>query len=131
MKVLDHSYIKTVSNFVVEPDPRLEFFDDKYIIERNGRQLIHLKTNIDTLLLQGIRIPPVFLPISINGQLNFDDLPWRNIPQHINEVLDRITDVVGKDPAFKNLLGTSYEERQVFHSEKKDKTVPVFVSIDF
>ena len=131
VEVLDHSYVKTVSTFVVRPDPRLEFFDDKYIVERNGRQLIHFKTNIDTLLLQGIRIPPVFLPISLTGQLNFDDFPWGNIPQHINEILDRIRDVVGKDPAFKNLLGISYEERQVFHSEKKYKTVPVSLPLTF
>ncbi len=129
VEVLNHSYIRTVSTFTVKPEPHLEFIDYRDTMERVGRQLIHIKTNVNTLLLQGVRIPPVLLAVA--EKINFSNVPWENISNHFNEIIDRIRKSVGNEPPFKGLFGTSYEERQVFHSEKKYKVVPVSLPLTF
>ena len=53
------TYSPSKETFIVTPPPELEFGSYAPIIERKGRQLLHLKTNIDTFNIQSIRIPPI------------------------------------------------------------------------
>jgi hypothetical protein len=53
-----------VNTFTI-PDitPTIEFASPQRVIERNSRQMLHLKTvNIRELLVEGVNIPPLFVP---------------------------------------------------------------------
>ena len=64
LKVAGLTYVPTVTSFFM-PDrpPKLEFIENKSLIERDSRELLHVRAqNVQSLLLEGIRIPPLLLP---------------------------------------------------------------------
>jgi uncharacterized protein YfaS (alpha-2-macroglobulin family) len=64
LKFGERSYQQTVHTFFL-PDrlPKVEFVEAKSVIERDSRQLLHVKVqNIQRLFWEGIRIPPLLLP---------------------------------------------------------------------
>ncbi|MBM4288888.1 MAG: hypothetical protein FJ135_12250, partial [Deltaproteobacteria bacterium] len=61
------TYLKTVNSFFL-PDmlPRAEFVDPKSVMERDSRQLLPVRVrNLDRVLVEGIRTPPLLLPVAL------------------------------------------------------------------
>ena len=46
--------------------PRVEFVDHKSVIERDSRQLLQIQVrNLDRLILETIKVPPILLPLAV------------------------------------------------------------------
>jgi len=61
------AYRPTKDSFVM-PDlkPRLEFLDQGSVIERDSRQMLHLRlVNLDRLRMESLRVPPLLLPLAL------------------------------------------------------------------
>ena len=61
------TYVKGRNSFFL-PDmaPRAEFIDHKSVIERDSRQLLQVQVrNLDSVILEGIKVPPILLPQAV------------------------------------------------------------------
>jgi alpha-2-macroglobulin len=61
------TYRQTVNSFFM-PDrpPKVEFVGPQRVIERDSRQLLHVRTqNVNNLRFEGIRVPPLLLPLAL------------------------------------------------------------------
>ena len=61
------TYVKSRNSFFL-PDmtPRAEFIDHKSVIERDSRQLLQVQVrNLDSVILEGIKVPPILLPQAV------------------------------------------------------------------
>ena len=59
-----NKYVKTITSFKV-PDltPDIQFIGTDTVIERDSRQMLHLKvTNVEELRFRGLAVPPLFAP---------------------------------------------------------------------
>ena len=58
------AYVRTVGAFFMPPrPPKVEFVEQKSVIERDSRQLLHVRSrNVKHLLFEGLRVPPMLLP---------------------------------------------------------------------
>jgi len=129
----DRRYKATLTRFVVKPRPVLQYFNDRSVIEKSGRQLIHLKTNVNTLLLESVRIPPVMAPL-IAWSDNFNTLSasqFRKLPERFGTLMNRLKRISRRHPEFKLLIGKFHPSRQVFHSEKGFRTIPASLPLTF
>ena len=61
------TYVPTVISFFM-PDrpPKVEFVEAKNVIELDSRELLHVRAqNVKSLRLEGLRIPPLLLPMAL------------------------------------------------------------------
>ncbi len=73
------TYVKGLNSFFL-PDmaPRAEFIDQKSVIERDSRQLLQVRVrNLDSLILEGIKVPPILLPMAVANEKGPGD--WQNL----------------------------------------------------
>ncbi|HIB43911.1 MAG TPA: hypothetical protein EYO37_08125 [Nitrospina sp.] len=125
-------YIRTINQFVVKPEPKIEFFDDKRVIESHGRQMIHLKSNINTLLVEGVSVPPVLFPLFMERNHTEEiDVSGAKLKERFESILGKIKDVIGEESPFSSLFDNPVEANQAYHSEKSYKTVPVSLPLSF
>jgi hypothetical protein len=63
-------YVKTKSEFVMpERPPRLLWLDERRVVERDSRQLVHLRlTNVENLVAESIRVPALLLPVALAAE---------------------------------------------------------------
>jgi uncharacterized protein YfaS (alpha-2-macroglobulin family) len=67
LHVGNKTYRQTVHTFFM-PDrpPKVEFVGQKNVIERDSRQLLHVRAqNVNNLRFEGIRVPPLLLPLAL------------------------------------------------------------------
>ncbi len=59
-----YKYVKTINTYKVpDLESRIQFIDPDTVIERDSRQMLHIKvTNVDELLFQGLKISPLLVP---------------------------------------------------------------------
>ena len=61
------TYHQTVHSFFM-PDrpPKVDFVGPQSVIERDSRQLLHVRAqNVNNLRFEGIRVPPLLLPLAL------------------------------------------------------------------
>jgi uncharacterized protein YfaS (alpha-2-macroglobulin family) len=61
------TYRKTVNSFfMTDRPPKVEFVGPQSVIERDSRQLLHVRAqNVNNLRFDGIRVPPLLLPLAL------------------------------------------------------------------
>ncbi len=61
------TYVKSENSFfLADMVPKAEFVDQKSVIERDGRQLLQVRVrNLDNIILEGIKVPPILLPMAV------------------------------------------------------------------
>lgn len=62
-----YKYVKTINTFKVpDLESGLQFIDPDTVIERDSRQMLHVKvTNVEELVVQSLGIPPLLVPAVI------------------------------------------------------------------
>ena len=80
--VQDKTYVRTVGTFFLpHRPPKVEFVENKSVIERDSPQLLHVRSlNVKTLEFEGVRVPPLLLPLALATEKDPED--WdRNLEQ--------------------------------------------------
>ncbi|MBM4300755.1 MAG: hypothetical protein FJ121_04370 [Deltaproteobacteria bacterium] len=67
LRVGNKTYHKTVNSFfMTDRPPKVEFVGPQSVIERDSRQLLHVRAqNVNNLRFEGIRVPPLLLPLAL------------------------------------------------------------------
>jgi hypothetical protein len=67
MRVGQKTYHQTVNSFfMTDRPPKVEFVGPQNVIERDSRQLLHVRAqNVNNLRFEGIRVPPLLLPLAL------------------------------------------------------------------
>ena len=116
------TYVKTLHTFFL-PDmlPRVEFVDQKSVIERDSRQLLQIQVrNLDRLILETIKVPPIFLPLAVAAQQGSED--WQGLLTQLKTGMDELqakgllsmAAFKGLNPVF---FSAPREERQLFATQ--------------
>ena len=84
------TYVRTINTFFL-PDmlPRVDFIDHKSVIERDSRQLLQIQVrNLDRLVLETIKVPPLLLPMAVAFEHDSGD--WRNLESQLKGGLEEL-----------------------------------------
>uniref|UniRef100_A0A7C5ALP2 Alpha-2-macroglobulin family protein n=1 Tax=Desulfobacca acetoxidans TaxID=60893 RepID=A0A7C5ALP2_9BACT len=121
------TYVPTVTTFVMPDRPAtLEFVENKRVIERDSRQLLHVRVvNCPQVWLEGLRVPPILLPQALAAETADADLN-RTREQLEAAVAQLKTLLPEKDQAW--LLHQVQVERQLFPAVG-EKNRPLAVSL--
>ena len=122
------AYAPTVTSFFM-PDrpPKVEFIERQNLIERDSRQLLHVRAqNVKSLLLEGIRVPPLLLPQA----LAVEDIPadWDQTLTEFKAGADRLKQLAQGNKALAPFLREPLEEKQLFPAPGQ-KNTPLAVSL--
>ena len=105
------AYVPTVTSFFM-PDrpPKLEYVEKKSLIELDSRELLHVRSeNVKSLLLEGIRIPPLLLPQALVAE----DIPaeWDRLLPDLQAGAEQLKSLAKGNKALAPFL------REPFHRE--------------
>ena len=117
-------YKATKSSFVIEPLSYIGFFNEKTVIEKNSKQLLHLNLkNIDRFTVNTLSIPPIYLPYGLDKNRNWKDILEQMNSLQIHKQGNNLPD------EFKELQGDLIRDRQIFNFQKSYKEKPFSVPL--
>ena len=89
------------------------------VIERDSRQLVHANTvNIEQLLCETLRVPPLLVPHAIELLMSYDNLaPFDRLESELNRRLSGLRDQLGGSRELKPFLAPMGREAEVFFSQ--------------
>ena len=114
LEVKGKTYVPTVTKFTM-PDRlvRVEFVENKRVIERDSRQLLHVRTvNIQHVFWEGLRVPPVLLPQALAAEQAKQDL-GTTLTQ-LKTAMAELEPLIKGTPAFAPFTGQPVQENQLF-----------------
>jgi uncharacterized protein YfaS (alpha-2-macroglobulin family) len=122
-------YKKTLNSFDMPDLPaKVAFLEDKTVIERDSRQMLHLRiANVKRVAIRTLRIPPLLLPFAMEVESNSSDASGMSeLQQSLQTSEAKLEALLGKDPAFAPFLSTPSEKSQFFNTEGKKNEVRAF-----
>jgi uncharacterized protein YfaS (alpha-2-macroglobulin family) len=108
------TYVQTVKTFQM-PDlpPMVKFADEKAVIERDSRQMLHAEVvNIDELIFKGLQVPPLLLSAAIDLQLK--NTPFSIARQQIEAKFTQMRQVAGQHRDLLPFMKPLIRDRQLF-----------------
>jgi uncharacterized protein YfaS (alpha-2-macroglobulin family) len=126
------TYRPTVTSFFLPDKPaKLEFVEHKSVIERDSRQLLHVRSqNVKALILEGIRIPPLLLPRALAVEESPSD--WGRTLEELKSGAERLHDLTKGNQTFTPFLMEPFAERQLFPaSGQRNKLLAVSLPLSF
>lgn len=132
LTVQGRSYFPTVTTFLMpNRPPTVEFMGDKRVIERDSRQLLHVRAaNIDTLQLRQVRVPPLLLPQALAAERAGDDL--KKIMKELSTAMDQLKPLIQGNSAYAPFAAAPLEEQQLFPAGgEKNRVLAVSVPLSF
>ena len=131
-KLVGLTYVPTVTSFFM-PDrpPKVEFVEKKSLIERDSRELLHVRAqNVKSLLLEGIRIPPLLLPQALAVEDSPDD--WGRTLGELKTGADQLKKLAKDNKALAPFLLEPFAEKQLFPAAgQKNKPLAVSLPLGF
>ncbi|MFZ3089410.1 MAG: MG2 domain-containing protein [Nitrospirota bacterium] len=109
-------------NIFTVPDiaSELAFLEQGSVIERNSRQMLHVRLmNVNEVMFKGLRIPPVLLPIAMTEMNQRPYRSWVDIKNDFTNRAAKLSDTIGKEKDFQNFTGKVIEDSQLFFSQKE------------
>jgi hypothetical protein len=128
LAVSGRAYVPTVHSFVM-PDrpPKVDFVEAKSVIERDSRQLLHVRVqNVKTLQFEGLRIPPLLLPLALAVEENPAD--WDRTREELKGAAEKAKPLVQGNRDLSPFLAFPLEEKQLFPAPG-GKNKPMAVSL--
>jgi uncharacterized protein YfaS (alpha-2-macroglobulin family) len=122
------TYVQTVHTFYM-PDrpPKVEFLGKKFVIERDSRQLLHVRAqNVDNLRFEGIRVPPLLLPLALAVERSPG--AWSSIFSQLKTAAAALKTLMATQPDLAPFLSPPLEEKQLFPAVSQ-KNQPWAVSL--
>jgi uncharacterized protein YfaS (alpha-2-macroglobulin family) len=117
-------YKKSVDTFIMPPHPPLiEFLDNHTLIERDSRQLLHFRTNnVDQVLLETLRIPPLLLPIALGPA----GCSAKQLLPELEKAQTSLAALVDKNSPFFPFLDRAREENCAFSARHEQNKTHAF-----
>jgi uncharacterized protein YfaS (alpha-2-macroglobulin family) len=114
LEVAGRRYRPTVSHFFL-PDrpPFLEFVDDKTVLERQSRQLFHVRAeNAGPLEVEALTVPPLLLAPALAAQER--GRPPAELRREMAAALEELAPLLGQQRSLAPFAGEAVLEKQLF-----------------
>ncbi|MDI6852259.1 MAG: alpha-2-macroglobulin family protein [Deltaproteobacteria bacterium] len=114
LEVKGKTYFPTVTRFAM-PDrlARVEFVEGKRVIERDSRQLLHVRTvNVKEVFLESLRVPPVLLPQALAAAGAGQDLG--QTLEQLKAAVVELEPLIKGNRAYSPFMGQPGQENQLF-----------------
>jgi alpha-2-macroglobulin len=133
LKFGERAYRQTVHTFFL-PDrlPKVEFVEARSVIERDSRQLLHVRVqNVQRLLVEAIRVPPLLLPQA----LALESAPpeeWARALEALKAAGAELKPLIQGRAPFAPLLFEPFLEKQLFPAAgEKNQLLAVSLPLNF
>jgi alpha-2-macroglobulin len=126
------TYVPTVTTFMMPDRPALvEFVGAKRVIERDSRQLLHVRvSNVDNLNLEKIQVPPLLLPQALAAEKAGADL--KQTLTELRTAAEQLAPLIQGKSAYAPFGGTPLEEKQLFPAGgEKNRVLAVSLPLSF
>ncbi|MCK9375043.1 MAG: MG2 domain-containing protein [Syntrophobacterales bacterium] len=114
LRVGNKTYLRTVNSFFM-PDrpPKVEFVGPQSVIERDSRQLLHVRAqNVNNLKFEGIRVPPLLLPLALAVEKNPAD--WDRLSQELKSGAEGLKPLMSANLELDHFQALPLDEKQLF-----------------
>jgi uncharacterized protein YfaS (alpha-2-macroglobulin family) len=128
----NRTYVPTVTTFVMPNRPAtVEFVGPQRVIERDSRQLLHVRVaNVDAVQLGALRVPPLLLPQALAAQQARTDL--KQAAQELRTAADQLKPLIQGKSAYAPFEGAPLEENQLFPAGgEKNRVLAVSLPLSF
>ena len=132
LKVQGRTYVPTVTTFMMPNRPaRVEFVKNKRVIERDSRQLLHVRVlNVKDVYLEGVRVPPLLLPQALAAERAGSDL--KGILDQLRTAAQELNPLVQGKSAYAPFVAIPLEEKQLFPAGgEKNRLLAVSLPLGF
>jgi uncharacterized protein YfaS (alpha-2-macroglobulin family) len=108
------TYVPTITQFFMPDRPaKVEFVEEKRVIERDSRQLLHVRTvNVKEVYLEGLRVPPLLLPQALAAEGGDRDLG--PALEQLKAAAEQVKPLVAGKSAYDAFLAAPLRENQLF-----------------
>ncbi|MBM4295094.1 MAG: hypothetical protein FJ126_09375 [Deltaproteobacteria bacterium] len=130
--VRDKTYVRTVGAFFLpHRPPKVEFVENKSVIERDSPQLLHVRAqNVKTLEFEGVKVPPLLLPLALATEK--DPGSWERTLEQLQAGADQLKGLVETRKSLAPFYAPPLLEKQLFPaSGEKNKLVAVSLPLNF
>jgi hypothetical protein len=125
-------YAPSVKTFKM-PDRqgKIAFIGEETAIERNSRQMLHTSLlNVNSFVFQGVRIPPLLLPVAMNEIKS--NAPFETIKQNLARNNQIMNEALKDASEVSDFLGQISEDKQIFFpSSEKNETQIFSIPLSF
>lgn len=131
LTVHGRTYVPTVTTFMMPDRPaRVEFVENKRVIERDSRQLLHVRVlNVKDLDLEGLRVPPLLLPQALAAEKAGADL--KQTLEQLQAVAKQLNPLLTAKEAAP-FVGTPQEVKQLFPAGgEKNRVLALSLPLSF
>ena len=132
LRVGNKIYRKTVNAFFM-PDrpPKVEFVGPQSVIERDSRQLLHVRAqNVNNLKFEGVRVPPLLLPLALAVEKS--PAGWDRIFDELQTGAAGLTSLINSHKDLAAFVVTPLAEKQLFPATgEKNKPWAVSLPLSF
>jgi uncharacterized protein YfaS (alpha-2-macroglobulin family) len=114
LRVGNKTYRTTVKSFFM-PDrpPKVEFVGPQSVIERDSRQLLHVRAqNVNNLRFEGIRVPPLLLPLALTVEKSPAD--WDRVLDELKAAFAGLQAVIKSHKDLAAFVVSPLSEKQLF-----------------
>ncbi|MGO8762999.1 MAG: alpha-2-macroglobulin family protein [Desulfobaccales bacterium] len=126
------TYFKTVNSFFMgDRPPKVDFVGPQSVIERDSRQLLHVRAqNVNNLKFEGIRVPPLLLPLALAVEKSPAD--WDRVLEELNTASAGLKPLVASHKDLADFVTPSLSEKQLFPAAgEKNKPWAVTLPLSF
>jgi alpha-2-macroglobulin len=126
------TYFPTITTFVMPNRPAtVEFVGPQRVIERDSRQLLHVRVaNVDAVQVGTVRVPPLLLPQALAAEKAGADL--KQAAQELRTAADQLKPLIQGKSAYAPFGGAPLEENQLFPAGgEKNRVLAVSLPLSF
>ena len=126
------TYRKTVNSFFMgDRPPKVEFVGPQSVIERDSRQLLHVRAqNVNNLRFEGIRVPPLLLPLALTVEKSPAD--WDRVLAEFNTAAEGLKPFLTSHKDLADFVTPPLAEKQLFPATgEKNKPWAVSLPLSF
>ena len=132
LRVGKKTYHKTVNSFFMsDRPPKVEFVGPESVIERDSRQLLHVRAqNVNNLRFEGIRVPPLLLPLALTVEKSPED--WDRIFDDLKTATEGLKPFLTSHKDLADFVTPPLAEKQLFPAAgEKNKPWAVTLPLSF
>jgi hypothetical protein len=132
LRVEQKTYHQTLNSFfMADRPPKVEFVGPQSVIERDSRQLLHVRAqNVNNLRFDGIRVPPLLLPLALAVEKSPAD--WDRSFAEMKTASEGLKPFVASHKDLAGFVSPPVAEKQLFPAAgEKNKPWAVTLPLSF
>jgi alpha-2-macroglobulin len=126
------TYFPTLTTFMMPNRPAtVEFVGQQRVIERDSRQLLHVRvSNVDNLQVGKVRVPPLLLPQALAAEKAGADL--KQVLEELRTAAEQLKPLLQGKSSYAPFAGAPLEENQLFPAGgEKNRLLAVSLPLSF